>query len=143
MRLVALRLIGAMLVGALLANGATARPNSRTRAAVEDILTRAVLERGAFLACARLDTNRQTANTLVQGWQADLEEATALMRVLTYSDDDIRAVTERFNVEKAAPNFANLASLGAYCSVVGDWRTRWMRLKIILPQAEIRKLLKP
>ena len=80
----------------------------RTRAAVEDILTRAVLERGAFLACARLDTNRRTANTLVQGWQADLEEAIALMRVLTYSDDDIRAVTERFNVEKAAPNFANL-----------------------------------
>ena len=49
-------------------------------------MTRAVLERGAFLGMRALDTNRQTANTLVQGWQADLEEATALMRVLTYSE---------------------------------------------------------
>jgi hypothetical protein len=143
MRLLALLLIGAVLIGALLADSATARPSARTRTAVENILTHAVLERGAFLACARLDTNKQTASLLIQGWQADLEEAASLMRALKYSDDDIRPVVARFDIEKAAPIFANLAALGAYCSVLGDWRTRWMQLNIMLPQTEIRKLLKP
>jgi hypothetical protein len=143
MRLAALRLIGAMLAVALLAGAATARPDPRKHGIVEQILTRAVLERGAFLACARLDTSKQTANLLVRGWQADLEDASSLMRALGYTDDDIRAAADRFDIEKAAPHFANLASLGAYCNVLGDWRTRLMRLDIILPQAELRKLLKP
>ena len=143
MRLVAPRLIGVMLSGALLAGTAAAQPSSSNRATVEKVLTGAVLERGAFLACARLDTTRQSADLLVRGWQADLEDATSIMRAVGYTDDDIRAVTERFDIEKAAPKFADIASLGAYCSVLGDWRTRWARLILILPQLELRKLLKP
>jgi hypothetical protein len=143
MRLIALHVIGAMLAGALLAGAATAQPDPRNHRIVEQILTRAVLERGAFLACARLDTNKQTARLLVQGWQADFADASTLMRALGYTDDDIRAAADRFDVEKAAPHFADLVSLGAYCNVLGDWRARWMRLDIVLPQTELRKLLKP
>jgi hypothetical protein len=143
MELVALRLVGAMLAIALLTGAATAQRDHRKHRAVEQILTRAALERGAFLACARLDTSKQTANLLVRGWQADFEDASSLMRALGYTDDDIRAAADRFDIEKAAPHFADLASLGAYCEVLGDWRARLMRLDIILPQTELRKLLKP
>jgi len=143
MRLIALRLVGATLAVALLAGAVTARPDPKKHRIVEQILTRAVLERGAFLACARLDSNNRTARQLEQGWQADFDDASTLLRALGYSDDDIRVAADRFDVEKAAPHFADLASLGAYCNVLGDWRARWMRLDIVLPQAELRKLLKP
>ena len=136
------RLIPAIIAGILLA-GAAAAQSENKRALVEDILLRAVLERGAFLACSRLDQSKQTAEQLVQGWQLDLADATALLRLMGYSDDEVRALTERFDIEKAAPKFADLASLGAYCEVLGDWRGRWARLDITLPQRELRRLLKP
>lgn len=136
------RLIPAIIAGILLA-GAAAAQSENKRALVEDILLRAVLERGAFLACSRLDQSKQTAEQLVQGWQLDLADATALLRLMGYSDDEVRALTERFDIEKAAPKFADLASLGAYCEVLGDWRARWARLDITLPQRDLRRLLKP
>jgi hypothetical protein len=142
MRLLVSPLILAIVVGALLA-GAAAAQSENKRALVEDILLRAVLERGAFLACSRLDQSKQTAEQLVQGWQLDLTDSTALLRLMGYSDDEVRALTERFDIEKAAPKFADLDSLGAYCEVLGDWRGRWTRLDIMLPQKELRRLLKP
>jgi hypothetical protein len=143
MWLIALRHVGAMLAEALLADAERARPDPGNHRIVEQILTRAVLERGAFLACARLDSNNRTARQLVQGWQADFDDASTLLKALGYSDDDVRVAADRFDIEKAAPHFADLVSLGAYCNVLGDWRARWMRLDIILPQTELRKLLKP
>jgi hypothetical protein len=113
------------------------------RELIELILTRAVLERGAFLACSRLDQSKRTAEQLVEGWQLDLADSTALLRIMGYSDDEIRTLTDRFDIEKAAPKFANLASLGAYCEVLGDWRGRWARLQIMMPQAELRRLVRP
>jgi hypothetical protein len=114
-----------------------------TRSLVEQILTRAVLERGAFLACARLDTSKQTADLLVRGWQLDLSEAGTILRAVGYSDDEMQALEQRFDVEKASPKFADLAALGAYCGVLGDWRTRWARLQILIPKIELRRALKP
>jgi hypothetical protein len=131
-----------LLCGAMFVDAACAQDNLQRRA-VEEILTRAVLERGAFLACAHLDTNRQTAELLVKGWRLDLADSLTLLRGVGYSADDLRAMNERFDIEKAAPKFADLASLGAYCDVVGDWRTRWARLLITLPQQEIRHLFRP
>jgi hypothetical protein len=142
MRAVALRLAGILLAAILLTGTAQAQPDKQ-RAQVEQILTHAVLERGAFLACSRLDTSKQTAQTLIKGWQLDLADAATLLRLMGYSDDEIRALSERYDIEKAAPKFADLASLGDYCKVLGDWRTRWARLQIILPQAELRRLMKP
>jgi hypothetical protein len=52
-------------------------------------------------------------------------------------------VRERYDIEKAAPKFSDLAALGAYCSVLGDWRARWAQLRIVLPQTELRRALKP
>jgi hypothetical protein len=125
-----------MVVGAAMAQ-------NLKRAAVEEILTRAVLERGAFLTCAHLDTNRQTAELLIKGWRLDLADSLTILRAVGYSDDDLRAIADRFDIEKAAPKFADLASLGAYCDVVGDWRRRWTRLLIAVPQQELRRLFKP
>ena len=142
MRLHASRLILAILAGVLFAGAAAAQSESR-RELIEGILLHAVLERGAFLACARLDQSKRTAEQLVEGWQLDLADSTALLRLMGYSDDEIRALTDRFDIEKAAPKFADLASLGAYCEVLGDWRGRWMRLDIMLPQRELRRVLKP
>ena len=142
MRLDASRLILAMLVGTLLAGTAAAQSNDQ-RDLVDEILTRAVIERGAFLACARLDQNRQTADLLVRGWQHDLADAGTVLRAVGYTDVEIRALTERYDIEKAAPKFADLAALGAYCGVVGDWRTRWARLLIAIPKIELRRVLNP
>jgi hypothetical protein len=142
MRAIVLRLIATALGGTLLAGPVAAQSDEQRRRA-EQILIRAVLERGAFLACARLDQNNQTADTLIRGWQADISDSATLLRIMGYSDDEVRALADRFDVEKAAPKFADLTSLGAYCEVLGDWRTRWTRLQIVLPQTELRRLLKP
>ena len=135
------RLVAAALAGGL-ACSAAAQSNGK-RALAEQTLMRAVLERGAFLACARLDTGKQTAEMLIRGWQIDLTDSETALRVIGYSDDEIAALRSRFDIEKAAPKFADLASLGAYCSVLGDWRTRWQRLLVILPQIELRRLVNP
>jgi hypothetical protein len=142
MRFNASPLILGIVAGALLAGAAAAQSESK-RELVENILLRAVLERGAFLACSRFDQSKRTAEQLVEGWQLDLADSTALLRLMGYSDDEIRTLTDRFDIEKAAPKFADLASLGAYCEVLGDWRARWARLDIILPRKELRRLLKP
>jgi hypothetical protein len=141
MRFRALHLI-ILLGGALQDGGALAQANLQHRA-VEEILTRAVLERGAFLACSHLDTNRQTAELLIKGWHLDLTDSLTILGAVGYSDSELRALRDRFDIEKAAPKFADLTSLGAYCDVVGDWRTRWTRLLITLPQHELRRLFKP
>ena len=144
MRRLVLRLIVAMLGVPLPAGAATAQPDKSNQSGiVEAILTRAVIERGAFLACARLDQSRETADMLVRGWKLDLADSTSLLRSFGYPDADIRALTDRFDIEKAAPKFADLAALGAYCGVLGDWRTRWAQLLIALPQTELRRALKP
>jgi hypothetical protein len=142
MRLDASRLVLSVVAVVLLAGAAAAQSESR-RELVENVLLRAVLERGAFLACARLDQSKQTAEQLVQGWQVDLVDSAALLRLIGYSEDEVRALTDRFDIEKAAPKFADLASLGAYCEILGDWRGRWARLQIMMPQAELRRLLRP
>jgi hypothetical protein len=142
MRLDASRLVLSVVAGVLLAGAAAAQSEGR-RELVENVLLHAVLERGAFLACARLDQSKQTAEQLVQGWQVDLVDSAALLRLIGYSEDEVLALTDRFDIEKAAPKFADLASLGAYCEILGDWRGRWARLQIMMPQAELRRLLRP
>lgn len=132
-----------MALGAtLLAVAATAQSDS-TRETVEQVLTRAVLERGAFLACARLDQSRQTADMLVRSWQLDLADAATILRAVGYTNAEIRALMERYDVEKASPRFADLHALAAYCSVLGDWRTRWTQLLIFIPKDELRRVLRP
>jgi hypothetical protein len=141
MQLLVVLLIAATLCGPLLTSAAVAQPEDK-RELVELILLRAVLERGAFLACSRLDQSKRTAEQLVEGWRLDLADSSTLLRAMGYSDDEIRTLTDRFDIEKAAPKFADLESLGAYCELLGDWRGRWARLQILLPQAELRRLLK-
>jgi hypothetical protein len=142
MRGLVVRVIAAVLGGVCLAGSAAAQPDSK-RETIDEILTRAVIERGALLACARLDQSRQTADLLVRSWHLDLSESAGVLRAAGYSDDDIRAMTERYDIEKAAPQFVDLPALAAYCGVLGDWRSRWARLLILLPQVELRRALKP
>jgi hypothetical protein len=142
MRPFVLRLLVAALSGLML-TGASAAPSDSKRAVVDEILTRAVIERGAMLACSHIDTTKETADLLIQGWRVDLEESTGVLRAAGYSDDEVRALTDRFDIEKAAPKFTDIKELGAYCNVLGDWRTRWARLSMTLPQVELRRLLKP
>jgi hypothetical protein len=143
MRFLLWRLMVATLGGTLLAGAAAAQSSRNHRDLVDEILTRAVLERGAFLACARLDQSRETAQTLVRGWEVDLADAGTALRALGYTDADIRGLIERYNIEKAAPKFADLAALADYCMVLGDWRERWTRLRISIPKVELRRVLRP
>jgi hypothetical protein len=136
-----MRRVAAALLCMTMAGPAAAQ--NLKRQAVEAILTRAVLERGAFLACAALDPSKKTAELLVRGWRNDLSDATTVLRAVGYSDDDIRALTDRLDIEKARPKFTDIMALGAYCDVLGDWRTRWARLIILMPQTELRRLFKP
>jgi hypothetical protein len=136
-----MRRVAAVLLCMAMAGPAAAQ--NLKRQAVEAILTRAVIERGAFLACAALDPSKKTAELLVRGWRNDLSDATTVLRAVGYSDDDIRALTDRLDIEKARPKFADIMALGAYCEVLGDWRTRWARLIILMPQTELHRLFKP
>jgi hypothetical protein len=133
-----------VLAGSLFAGAASAQaPSDSQRAIVDRVLMHAVLERGSFLACARLDSTPDTRDTLVQGWKLDIQDAGTILRAIGFTDAEVNALEDRYDIEKAAPQFADLKALAAYCSVIGDWKTRWARLQILLPQAELRRQLRP
>ncbi len=132
---------GAVLLGALtFANHAAAEP-IRAERAINSVMTRALLERAAFLACARLTKDEQAQALLVRGWKLDVDDAAKFLKQSGYPENFIDALAARMNLEKAVPKFAKTSELKDYCAQLGDWKERYQLLIISLPQLELSRIL--
>jgi hypothetical protein len=125
---------------ALITSIAHAEP--RARDAVEGVLTRLTLERAAFRACALHEGDKEAAGALTRAWRLDLTESWDVLRKAGYSEDDVRAYIDRFDLDRATPAFATADAFATFCATVGDWRKRFALMLGVLPQIELRKLLK-
>jgi hypothetical protein len=112
------------------------------RGIAEDVLVRAALERGAFAACAALGPEPAEAVTHLRTfWVRDVADAATLLRGAGLSDAAVGALANRFDLDKVTPRFAEPQALQAFCSVVGDWQTRYEQFRYIVPQHEMKRLL--
>jgi hypothetical protein len=119
MRLKALIPALVVLISALPASAQT--PAARlTGGLAEEVLTRAVLERAAFAACAATSPDAASAmETLRRGWQLDLADTTKLLAENGVPAETVRAIAARFDLDAATPRFATDAARSAFCAVVG------------------------
>jgi hypothetical protein len=122
-------------------------PPSDLRAAedhnfADGIIARSLLERGAFVACAGNEGDKQNVETITRAWKLDLEDSAKVLREAGYADDYIRALGERFSLDKVTPKFDDQAKAALYCAMLGDWRDRMFRLNYMLPQMELSRRLK-
>ncbi len=136
MRVIAFALLGLTMLAPLHAA-------ELPRDAIDAVLTRALLERAAFRACAAYENNSDADAVLVRGWKLDLAESAEELRKAGYSDKDARALVERLDIDRAAPKFASRDALGAFCATLGDWKKRFELLLGAVPQLEVRRVLKP
>ena len=108
----------------------------------DGILSRAALERGAFLACAGRDGDKQMIEMLTRSWRMDLRDSAKILTQAGYNGDYVRTLDERFSLDKTMPKFADPAAAARYCAMLGDWRNRLYRLIYIVPQLELSRSLK-
>ena len=111
--------------------------------AVEAILSEALVERGAFAACARIAPNKaQPVEQVATSWQLDLNDTAKLLRRSGYDAGYVEALVVRSDLDTATPRFSAPAQLAAYCGTLGDWQERLADFKNIVPQESIDRLLK-
>jgi hypothetical protein len=127
-----------MLATVLLYAGATHAAEYRSM--VEAVVSRAVLERGAMLACARKDKDRETTEALERGWKADIDDTSKLLRELGYAADYVDTFAGRFNIETATPRFTDDAAAQKFCAMLGDWRRHYFAFFFLAPHLEIKRL---
>jgi hypothetical protein len=132
----------ALLTVALLLCVGSARAEPPAPEAVEAILSRALIERAAFRACASHEKDTETETMLTRSWRLDLAETWDVLRQAGYPEGDVRALVDRLDLDKMTPQFPTAEGLAAYCAALGDWKKRWALLMIVLPQLELRKLFK-
>ena len=109
---------------------------------VEAILSRALLERGAMLACAQKDNLKEDTDVLTLGWKKDLADAEKLLRELRYAEDYIRTLGTRFALDIGIPQFSDQAALARFCTMLGDWKKRYFQLMFTLPDVELKRALR-
>jgi len=136
MRVIASALLGLTMIAPLHAG-------ELPRDAIDAALTRALLERAAFRACATYENNSEAEAVLVRGWKLDLADTATELRRAGYPDGDARALIEQLDIDKATPKFASREALGAFCATLGDWKKRFALLLGLVPQLEVRRVLKP
>ncbi len=127
-------LLSAMLVIAFFSCAANSAEN---RSLVESIMVRALLERGAFLACAQMDNDKEAIDA-TRGWNADLADTAKLLRESGYAEDYVGKLAGRFTLETGTPKFADPAALAKFCAMLGDWKTRYSQLLALFPSIEIK-----
>jgi hypothetical protein len=138
-----MRVIGLALLGLGLALATPLQAGELPRDAIDAVLTRALVERAAFRACAGYESNSEAEAALVRGWKLDLAETAEALRKAGYPDGDARSLIARLDIDKATPKFTSREALGAFCATLGDWKKRFELLLGALPQQEVRRVLKP
>lgn len=112
-----------------------------TKNPIDAVLSRALLERGAMIACAGLDDDTETIKFLKVSWERDIAAVKEVLQKEGYEEKDILTLIEPLDLEKATPRFADRAALTAYCSTLGDWKLRWEIFMTSMPQLELRRVL--
>ena len=128
-------LLSAMLVIAFFSCAANSAEN---RSLVESIMVRALLERGAFLACAQNDNEKEAIDALTRRWNADLADTAKLLRESGYAEDYVGRLAGRFTLETGTPKFADPVAPAKFCAMLGDWKTRYSQLLALFPSIEIK-----
>jgi len=136
-------LISALLVMISALPASAQRPSADLVASIaEDVLTRAALERGASIACARGSPEADAAvETMQRGWRLDLADTAKLLAERGVPADTMQAIVSRFDLDAVTPRFASDAERKAFCAVVGDGWMRYQLLRHLIPQFEIRRTL--
>ena len=109
------------------------------RSLVEAVMSRAVLERGAFLACARHDNDADAIGALTRGWKADIADTVALLRQSGYAQDYIGTIAARFDLDTAVPTFADRSATAKFCAMLGDWKQRYALFFFAAPSVELKR----
>ena len=125
MRSAAVVLASALMALLFAADSAQSDVNRRT---VEVVLSHAVRERAAFLTCANRDGDAASADILVSGWKRDFGNFVILLRANGYSEDDLAALADRFDLGKAEAGAATRA-----CTLLGNWKQHWQRYGLTDP----------
>ena len=137
-------LISALLVMISALPASAQRPSADLVASVaEDVLTRAALERGASVACARGSSPEADAavETMQRGWRLDLADTAKMLAERGVPADTVQAIVSRFDLDAVTPRLASDAERKAFCTVVGDGWMRYQLLRHLIPQFEIRRTL--
>jgi len=129
-------------VSVLLYLAATSAQAVERRELVEAILSRALLERGAMLACAQMGNAKEETDVLSLGWKKDLADAEKLLRELGYAENYVRTLSNRFALDIGTPKFSDRVALTRFCTMLGDWKTRYFHLMLTLPDMELKRALR-
>ncbi len=108
---------------------------------IDAVLSRALLERGAMIACAAVDEDVDTIKFLKISWERDIAAVKEDLQKAGYDDGAIHTLVDHLDIDKATPRFADRAALTAYCSTLGDWKLRWQLFMVSMPQFELRRVL--
>jgi len=110
---------------------------------VEAVMVRALVERAAFHACAPLKPQpKETAETVVRTWRADMKDSTDFLLKAGYPEDYVRQLAARLDLQKATPSFSDRAALQAYCAMLGDWFYRLSIFQYSTPHLDLQRALK-
>jgi hypothetical protein len=131
----------AAIIGAMASQAPAFAEPKVGRNYIDGLLTRALVERGAMIACAGIENDAKTIELLTKSWQADAAGSAKLLREAGYPDDYVEALTARLDFEKATPRFPDRTALVAYCETLGDWNLRWQMFMMAAPQFEIKRAL--
>ncbi len=136
-------LISALLVMISALPASAQRPSTDVVVGIaEDVLTRAALERGASIACARGGPEADAAvETMQRGWRLDLADTAKMLGERGVPADVVQAIVSRFDLDAVTPRLASDAERKAFCAVVGDGWMRYQLLRHLIPQFEIRRTL--
>jgi hypothetical protein len=135
-----LRITLASAAAMLLVAGAGAETADH-RLLVDSVVARAALERGAFLSCARRANDKESIEALMLGWRADLQDTAALLREAGFDQAYLGALAARFNLDVAAPTFADATAAAKFCHMLGDWKQHYFRLLFSAPALELKRRL--
>jgi hypothetical protein len=129
MRSAATVLASALTTLLFVSDSARSAMNRRT---VEVVLSHAVRERAALLSCANRDGDTGSVHTLVSGWNRDFENFVTVLRVNGYSESELAALADRFDLGKTKPDAAARG-----CTLLGNWKQHWQRYGLTDPIAAL------
>jgi len=142
MRLVVSRLANLALISVLCWPVESFGQERVAREEIEGVLTRSLLEVGAFRACATFAKEDQMVSDLTRLWPLDVADAMDVLRKAGYPEDYTSALAKRLNIENATPRIGDRSALEGFCKTLGDWTTRRAMFFNAIPRVELWRLFK-
>ena len=137
------RSLGFACVISVLAFAATAAAQqTENRRSVEAVLSRTLLERGAMVACAQNNKDKDAVDLLSSNWKKDIADTEKLLRESGYAEDYVRTLGGRYTLDTGVPKFSDIAAATKFCAMLGDWKTRYFQFHFLIPDIEIKRVLR-